>query len=78
MLFESWPMFLNDLIEQRLNGERKPKLSSRVASERVGLFMAAEADKSMLLQKLDAFCQSLPATDDADRHAGEKKGGDNG
>jgi len=53
----------NQLLRERLDGERKPKLSRRVALERVGTFMAAEADRKELLRQLDIFYRGLPPPD---------------
>ena len=53
----------NQLEQERLDGERKPKLSRRVERERVGFSMAAEADKKNLLSELELFSRSLSSVD---------------
>jgi ferredoxin/coenzyme F420-reducing hydrogenase delta subunit len=53
----------NQILRERLDGERKPILSRRVARERVGLFMAAKADRKKLLHKLEIFSRNLPPSD---------------
>ena len=50
----------NQILRQRLDGERKPILSSRVARERIGFFMAAEGDRKNLLHELEVFYRGLP------------------
>jgi len=46
---------------QRLNRQRKPELSRRVAPERVRFFMGAEADKAKLHDEIQAFQGALAA-----------------
>lgn len=64
----------NQLTQERLDGERKPKLSRRVERERVGFFMAAEADRKKLHSELELFHRSLPSSDAVEdaRHTQEK------
>jgi len=58
----------NQWMQQRLNDERKPELHRKVARERVRFFMAAEADRSTLVQELEAFGNDLPL-----EHTGAQK-----
>jgi coenzyme F420-reducing hydrogenase delta subunit/ferredoxin len=51
----------NQFMEERMDGERKPLLSHRVARERIGFFMAAEADRKNLHHELEKFYGSLPS-----------------
>jgi coenzyme F420-reducing hydrogenase delta subunit/ferredoxin len=48
-------------IRQRIDDERKPELHRKVARERVRFFMAAEADRSKLVQEIEAFGHDLLA-----------------
>jgi ferredoxin/coenzyme F420-reducing hydrogenase delta subunit len=50
----------NLITQERLDGERKPKLSRSVARERVGFQMAAQADRKDLFHELEAFYRGLP------------------
>ena len=64
----------NQFTQERLDGERKPKLSRRVERERVGFFMAAEADRKKLHRELESFHRSLPTSDAVEdaQHTQEK------
>ncbi|NOZ52903.1 MAG: hydrogenase iron-sulfur subunit [Gammaproteobacteria bacterium] len=53
----------NQFLLQRLDGERKPKLSRRVTRERIGFSLAAQADQKKLLSELELFYRSLPSSD---------------
>ncbi len=53
----------NQFTQERLDGERKPKLSRRVEGERVGFFMAAEADQKSLQGELELFQRNLESFD---------------
>jgi coenzyme F420-reducing hydrogenase delta subunit/ferredoxin len=53
----------NQILRERLDGERKPLLSRRVSRERVGFFMAAKADRKHLLQEIKKFHSTLPSPD---------------
>ena len=64
----------NKLLQQRLDGERQPKMPPRVAPERVGFLMAAEADQKTLLHELETFYRSLPASDAAGDGRRREKG----
>jgi coenzyme F420-reducing hydrogenase delta subunit/ferredoxin len=55
----------NQFFKQRIDGERKPKLSRSVARERVGFLLAAEADQKALLNEVEEFYRSLPSPDAA-------------
>lgn len=66
----------NQIMQQRLDGERKPKLSRGVARERVGFHMAAEADRGKLLQELELFYATLPALGAAANGRRRSKGSD--
>lgn len=60
-------------LQQRLDGERKPSLHRRVPHERIGFFMAAQADQESLLRELEVFRSSLPASADKELGAGREK-----
>jgi coenzyme F420-reducing hydrogenase delta subunit/ferredoxin len=68
----------NQILRERLDGERKPLLSRRVSRERVGFFMAAKADQKHLLQEIEKFHIALPppdvAGDERRMEKGNKKG----
>jgi coenzyme F420-reducing hydrogenase delta subunit len=60
----------NQFLLQRLDGERKPKLSRRVVRERIKFLLAAQADQIKLLNELELFYRSLPPSNAVkdDRH----------
>ncbi|MDT8376516.1 MAG: hydrogenase iron-sulfur subunit [Mariprofundaceae bacterium] len=66
----------NQFTGERLNRERKPELSHKVAPERVRFVMGAEADKAKLDEEIEAFHSALAKLDDGDdvRHEKEKGG----
>ena len=54
--------------EQRIHGEREPHLRTRVARERVQVFMAGRQDQDKLKRELDIYreiLRNLPKSDDA-------------
>jgi len=55
----------NQWMQQRLNDERMPELHRKVPRDRVGFFLAAEADQASLHRELNAFRHALPVPDKA-------------